>query len=299
MNGNPATRHLIVVGPTASGKTDLALRVAKATGAEIVSVDAFQIYRGMDVGTGKPTPEERGDILHHGLDVADPCTSFTVADYLKHAAGWIQRHPPVMIWVGGTGLYVSALLRGLSPAPPVPQEVRDELEGWPLHLLQDAIQKADPEWAATADLNNPRRIVRALGVARATGRPMSVWQRSRQPGLLADAPVFLYGRETAELRERIKKRIGNMIERGWADEVERLAGVAGWEESPSSRAIGYREVLAWKRGRMNLASCIDSIEKQTWQYARRQLTWFRHQCPATPLGPEPESEQQLLDWIHS
>jgi tRNA dimethylallyltransferase len=270
-------KNIIIVGPTASGKSSVAMELAQKVGGEVASVDAFQVYRGLDIGTGKVMPAEQQGIPHHLLDLVDPTEEFSVADYVKAAAGVAAHTGKPIIWAGGTGLYVSALLQGLTPAPPTPKDIQDQLSQRSPESLKEEIQRVDPVWSERADLNNGRRIIRALGVYMATGKPMSEWQQERSSGVLAGAKVFYLCPDPEVLRERINQRVTAMLEGGWIDEVRQLAAVHGWKNSQSSRAIGYFEVLLHAGGNMKLAECEAEIQKRTWQYARRQRTWFRKQ----------------------
>lgn len=279
-------KHLIIVGPTASGKSSLAIELAQRLDGEVASVDAFQVYRGLNVGTGKVSTSEMAGIPHHLLDIIEPLAEFSVAEYLHHAALLIGKTQRPLIWAGGTGLYVSALLDGLTPAPPTPLEVQQELNQRDLESLREEIIKVDPVWAEEADLENPRRIIRALGVYRATGRTMSDWQQERKPGLLAGASVFCLSPEPEVLRQRINSRVRAMLQAGWIDEVRRLLEIPGWRESQSARAIGYDEVSQHMSGEMTLEECQSEISLKTWQYARRQRTWFRKLENTISLGSE-------------
>jgi len=283
-------RHLLIGGPTASGKSELALRVAESIGAEIVSVDACQIYRGLDVGTGKLPVEERHGIPHHLIDICDPWEAFSVADFVQHAREVIRSTDGPLVWAGGTGFYFSALIEGLSPVPESPPEIRNEVAQLSEEERRAEVEAVDPEWAAGADLNNPRRVSRALEVFRATGIPLSQWQKKREPGPLDGLPLFYLCPEPETLRSRIDQRVADMLERGWPEEVTALAEEEGWESSQSFQAIGYAEVLRLIRREMDKEACLEEIRKQTWHYARRQRTWFKKMPDCRPLGNKPEEE---------
>ncbi|MEM6823084.1 MAG: tRNA (adenosine(37)-N6)-dimethylallyltransferase MiaA [Verrucomicrobiota bacterium] len=267
--------NIFIIGPTASGKSSLAIQLASELGLEICSVDAFQIYRGLDIGTGKVTRDEQDGIKHHLLDVVDPVEPFSVADYLGKAEHLINRSSRPFIWVGGTGLYYNALRKGLSPIPVTPAEIQEELSQWSLDELSSEVCKVDPKWAASADLKNPRRMIRALGVFRATGKPISEWQKIESRGPILEAKAFYLCPSSDELKSRIERRVFAMLENGWVEEVERLLKVNGWTASQSYQAIGYPEVSKLVQGRIGRQECLDEVTKQTWQYARRQRTWFR------------------------
>ena len=268
-----------VVGPTASGKTAIAIAAAHRLNGELVSVDSRQVYRHCDIGTNKPTLDELGGVHCRLLDVVDPGTPFTVADYHRlamAAVADVERGSRLPILQGGTGLYLRALLDGwnLGDAPPNPElraalEQRLELDG--VEALDAELRRIDPAAADRAQ-RNPRRMIRALEIHAVTGRPPSVARESDPPpwsttiiGL--DVPL-------AELDQRIGARVAQMIDAGWVDEVARIR-----REFPAADlqrlGHGYPELAAHLDGRLSLSEARDSTTRQVRQYARRQLTWFR------------------------
>ena len=268
-----------IVGPTASGKTAIAIAAAHRLNGELVSVDSRQVYRYCDIGTNKPTLDELGGVHCRLLDVVDPGTPFTVADYQRlamAAVADVERGSRLPILQGGTGLYLRALLDGwnLGDAPPNPElrvalEQRLELEG--VEALDAELRRIDPAAAERAQ-RNPRRMIRALEIHAVTGRPPSVARESDPPpwsttiiGL--DVPL-------AELDQRIGARVAQMIDAGWVDEVARIR-----REFPAADlqrlGHGYPELAAHLDGRLSLSEARDSTTRQVRQYARRQLTWFR------------------------
>ncbi len=277
MASNILDKHIIIVGPTASGKSALAIELARQVGGTVASVDAFQVYRGLNIGTGKVSATEMQGVPHHLIDLVEPVQEFSVADYLRAATSLVEATDQPIIWAGGTGLYVSALLDGLTPAPPTPKSIQEQLSARSTESLREEIQRIDPVWSERADLENPRRMIRALGVYMATGQPMSEWQQQRTPGPLAGAKVFYLCPDPEQLRERINHRVTAMLASGWQEEVRQLVQRHGWENAQSARAIGYHHVLNSVRGKLSLPECTAEIQKQTWQYARRQRTWFRKQ----------------------
>lgn len=271
---------VFILGPTATGKSAVALALARELGGVVCNLDAFQVYRGLDIGTGKPPVEERDGLPHELFDLAGPCDPFSVADYLRHASGVLDRYRGrnrPLIWVGGTGLYYRALRRGLTEAPATDPGVLQELESRPLAELQEEIRRVDPAWAGGADLANARRVLRALAVFRQTGRPISEWHRDPVSPLVPDGTAYLLQAAPGLLRERIAGRVAAMWEAGWPGEVRQLQQLPGWEGSSSSRALGYPEVAAWcgSGEGEGSAGVRERIVTRTWQYARRQLTWFR------------------------
>lgn len=296
---NPCS--VFILGPTATGKSSAASALAREVGGVVCNLDAFQVYRGLDIGTGKPVEEERGGSPHELFDLAGPCDPFSVADYLRHASGVLDKYRDTgrtLVWVGGTGLYYRALRLGLSEAPASDPEVLRELEAMPLAELQEEIRRADPEWAGGADLANPRRVLRALAVFRQTGRPISAWHRDPVRPLVPDAAAFLLQAEPGLLRQRISARVDAMWEAGWPGEVRRLMQLPGWEESTSARALGYPEVAAWcgtgGGAEDDAARVRGRIATRTWQYARRQLTWFRREPKLLPIEIDERSDSSLI-----
>ncbi|MEO0454234.1 MAG: tRNA (adenosine(37)-N6)-dimethylallyltransferase MiaA [Verrucomicrobiota bacterium] len=270
-------KHIGIIGPTASGKSGRALQYArpKAT-ARVISMDAFQVYRGMDIGTGKISSAVRDEIPHEMIDILDPMDSFSVADYIAHAKNLISELPEdtFCIWVGGAGLYFKALRDGLAPIPATDPAVLEDLEKMPHEEMVEEIKLVDPTWADAADLNNPRRVQRAFAVYCQTGRTMSSWQEEpSKPVVRFDEMIYLNpGAE--ELREKIDQRVEEMWESGWVQEVEALLAIDGWTESQSFQAIGYSEVALAINQVVTKEEAIDQIKSQTWQYARRQRTMF-------------------------
>ena len=268
-----------IVGPTASGKTAIAIAAAHRLNGELISVDSRQVYTHCDVGTNKPTQQELGGLRCHLIDVVNPGMAFTVANYQRLAmrtvsdAGLLGRLP---ILQGGTGLYLRALLDGwnLADAPPNPElraslEQRLELEG--AESLDAELRRIDPASADRAQ-RNPRRMIRALEIHAVTGRPPSVARQSEPPAwsttvIGLDVPV-------AELDQRIETRVTQMLDVGWVDEVARIREVFPGADL-RRLGHGYPELAAHLDGRLSLADARDSTVRQVRQYARRQLTWFR------------------------
>jgi tRNA dimethylallyltransferase len=288
-------RLLGLVGPTAVGKTALALEIAARTGAEVVSADARQVYRGLDVGTAKPTAEERRRVPHHCLDLVDPDESFDVARYRQAAATAIAdvaaRGRPVLL-VGGTGLYVRALVRGLcggAPAHPPLRAVLTELESRAPGPLARWAAVLDPEAARRIHARDAVRLVRAIEVALASGRRLSEWQRAHA---FADAPydVLLLGLVLPPdaLAARIEARVDDMLASGWLDEVRALAACVP-PEAPAWRTLGYRELREAVAGRVPLDQARAAAVQATRRFAKRQRTWFRREAGVVwrDAGAEP------------
>ena len=276
---------LILAGPTAVGKSELALSLARRLGGEIISADSMQVYRGMDIGTAKPTPAERALVPHHLIDLVYPDEPFSAARYAEKfakAAAGVAGRGRLPIVVGGTGLYIRAAVRPfLFPDAGARPGLRAELarlaaEIGPqaLHLRLAAV---DPEAAERIHPNDLRRIIRALEVYEATGRPISAWQRlfaRRQP---YETVFVCLTRERGELYRRIEARTERMIAAGFVEEVKSLLAAGYGRELPSMQGLGYRELCSYLHGECSLAEAVERIKKRTRHYAKRQLTWFRRE----------------------
>jgi len=277
-------RRLVIMGATATGKSELAMRLANEIGAEIVNADALQIYRGLDIGTAKPTPAMRCRIRHHLLDVCDPEERFSAGEYAQRATAVLddlRRRAKPAILVGGSGLYLRALLEGLSPLPASDPEVRRALEqrverhGLP--ALYAELERRDPATAQRLTPGDRQRIVRALEVERLSGRPLSSWIRDRPMGAepLAAAERMGLTLPRSILYDRIAVRVGKMIERGWVAEVEGLLRRGVGPQAPAFQAIGYRQLIRYLEGEWSLEEAVADITRATRRYAKRQQTWFR------------------------
>ncbi|MDR0532617.1 MAG: tRNA (adenosine(37)-N6)-dimethylallyltransferase MiaA [Verrucomicrobiales bacterium] len=270
-------KQLFIVGPTATGKSSLALAFAQECGGVICSADAFQVYRQLDIGTGKPTSGEQAVVPHYLINLRDPLESFSVADYLHEAVQALMVIPPgrPQIWVGGTGLYIRALREGLTLAPESDPVLVEQLSALPLASLQEQIRQLDPAWCASADLQNPRRIIRALAVTKVTGKPFSVWQQERSKPLMPQVNGVFLLPERELNRTLIATRVNRMWDDGWPDEVRGLLAIAGWRESQSAKALGYLLIADYLDGKLDKAECLEKIITLTGQYAKRQETWFK------------------------
>jgi tRNA dimethylallyltransferase len=272
---------LALVGPTASGKTEAGIRLAETLGAEILSVDSMLVYRGMDVGTAKPTAEQRARVPHHLLDLVEPSEPFSVAAFqaaARDAAQDVRRRGRRPLLVGGSGLYYRAVVDELQ-FPGTEPDVRHELEAEAEALggdeLYGRLRELDPVAASRIEPGNVRRTVRALEVAAITGRPFSSFAASWES--YPDERVRVAGIRIAPegLAERVERRVGDMLDAGWLDEVRILvaAGFGGW--LTSSQAIGYAELARHLAGELSLEEAVATTVKRTRALARRQMAWFR------------------------
>lgn len=274
-------RLIAIVGPTASGKSGAALELAERLGGEIVNADSRQVYRGMDIGTAKPSAEERRRVKHHLYDIADPAEPYSLALYLRQAKAVLDG-----IWsrgsfawlVGGTGQYLWALLENWQVPEVAPDEtLRAELaahaEEHGAEALHSRLRTVDPVAAERIDARNVRRVVRALEVYEHTGVPISTWQTRGQP----DFEYLLYGMrvEKDELHRRIDARVEAMFAAGFVDEVRALLGSGLPADAPAISSIGYGEVIEHLQGAISLADAVERTKLATRQLARRQAQWFR------------------------
>lgn len=284
---------LVILGPTASGKSAAALAVARRVGAEIVSVDSMQVYRGMDVGTAKPTPAERAQVRHHLIDVVEPDEPFTVARFVELAESVIadarQRGAPLVL-TGGTPLYYKALFDGLFGGPGADEAVRNRLRAFSGEELHRRLLEVDPASAARIHANDAKRLVRALEVFELTGQPISSFQTEwAAPARRHVATWVGLGWDKDALNRRINARVRSMMAAGWVDEVRALLARHGGALShTAAEATGYRELIEHQEGRMSLDDAVEQIKIATRQLARRQMKWFRRFPEVTWIaGNEP------------
>lgn len=285
-----------VVGPTASGKTGLAIEIAKEFGGEVVSADSMQIYKGMDIATAKPAPEEMQGIPHHLIDFAEPNKTYNVAEYVddaKRCIADIASRGKLPVIAGGTGLYVDSLLNGIDFAE-VPdnaqmrQQLKERMENEGSAVLLEELRKIDPETASVLHENNRGRIIRALEVYYLTGETISEQKRrSREKGSEYD-PLYIcieYN-DRQKLYERIEKRVDIMVSMGLLDEAEKYISLG--EETTAKQAIGYKELKPYFRNECTLEEALDNLKKETRHYAKRQLTWFRRNEDRFSVHPDTE-----------
>jgi len=279
----PARDSWFLTGVTASGKTRVALALAQTLGAEIISLDSMAVYRGMDIGTAKPTPEQQAIVPHHLIDIVDPEEDFSVAQYLDAAhakIAEIRSRRREVLFVGGTPLYLKALLRGLFQGPPADWELRREIEREVADIgsesLHARLEQIDPVAASAIHPRDQRRLIRAIEVYRATGQPISHQQLQFDEGRPAEeCRVFVLRRPREEQNARIDQRVEEMIERGLVDEVRRLTSNGRRLGRTASQAVGYREVIDHLAGKLDHEAMVRRIKTRTRQFAKRQGVWFR------------------------
>jgi len=275
-------RSIVLLGPTAVGKTKLSIELAKELNGEIISADSMQVYRGLDIGTAKPTMEERQGIPHHLIDIHNPDEEWTVSDFVEESQKLkvkIQNKGKLPIIVGGTGLYLWSLLEGFAfPISPADKELRGRLEELPTTTLYAQLSASDPKAAEKIHANDKKRIIRALEVFELTGKPISELQESRKPEAESRTRNYtLIGINLTreELYERINARIDNMIAQGLIGEVEGLLAKGYSKSLNSFQALGYKEVVEYLDGKWDKEQMVEELKKRTRNFARRQLTWFR------------------------
>ena len=280
-----APRVLCVVGPTASGKTKMAVALARRFGGEVVSVDSMQIYRGMTIGTAAPTAAEMEGVPHHMIAVADPAESWSVARFCQAADGCIQdilSRGKLPVLAGGTGLYLDALIRGDDFAPgsqggEVRLRLQRELREQGPEALLERLRTVDPETAGRLHLRDEKRILRALEIYEQTGEPMSLRDRRgrQRPDRYEAVYIGLSFRDREDLRQRIDRRVDDMVRQGLLQEVQDLLDSGLPRDATALQAIGYKQFLAVADGAATTDQAVEEVKLRSRQYAKRQLTWLR------------------------
>lgn len=273
---------MVLCSPTATGKTRLAVELAEAAEVEIVNADSLQVYRYLDIGTAKPTREERARVPHHLIDVVNPDEEFNAAIYAVQARAVIDRltraGKPVFV-VGGTGLYIRALLQGMIETPPADENIRNYYRGlrdrFGRQYLYGLLEQKDPQAACRINVNDTVRVIRALEVLDQSGQSIITLQRNH---LFADCPYEAckigLSVERAELKKRITARTAKMMEDGLVEEVRGLLAKGYRPDIKPLQSLGYKQVVDFIRGINNWERTLDLMNRDTWQYAKRQMTWF-------------------------
>ncbi len=279
-----AQAAIVILGPTASGKSDVAIRLAERLGAEVISADSMQVYKGMDIGTAKPPMEDLGRVRHHLIDVCAPDEPMTVARYCELAQRAYEeitaKGKPAII-AGGTGLYIDALTKGfLFPDTDADHALRQQLylkaaEEGGTEALHGELAEADPVAASRIHRNDARRIVRALEVLRKTGKPISELQAEAPESAGIPAAFYGLGADRKLIVERIERRVDDMMAKGLLEEVEGLVRLGYGKCKVAMQAIGYKELIAHLEGALSLDEAIAKIKAETRKYSKRQMTWFR------------------------
>jgi len=289
MKGQPPESHFlseplyVILGPTAVGKTEVGLHVAERLGAEIISADSAAVYRGMDIGTAKPTLEERARVPVHLIDVVEPDEPFTAAKFRElalEAIRDIQARGKRVLIVGGTGLYLRVLLHGFSLAPPpsdpaLRRHLQQQVQQEGLTALYERLQRIDPAAAARIHPHDAVRIMRALEVYEMTGKPISEWQSRAK----SELPALKFGLTMPRplLYRRINERVDQMMAQGFLQEVQNLLSKGYNRELPALKGLGYRYLIAYLMGEMGLDEAVQQWKRDTRRFAKRQMTWFRRE----------------------
>jgi tRNA dimethylallyltransferase len=284
---------ILIAGPTAVGKSEIALQLAEQIGGEIISADSMQVYRGLDIGTAKPSPADRARVPHHLIDVCDLTESFDAAQFIRLAkinVAEIQSRGKIPVFCGGTGLYFKAYLSGLGEAPPANPDLRAELDHTSFEALLRELRERDPAAYEKIDKQNPRRVIRAVEVIRLTGKKFSEQRAEWKSEVQSPKPksFFACSRQPADLHARINARVDTMFARGLVDETRELLKRGLAENKTAMQAIGYRQVVEHLRGERSLAETIELVKIRTRQFAKRQLTWFRRQLDPEWIELQPD-----------
>lgn len=274
-------QRYFLLGPTASGKTSVSLVLAEKLNAEILSLDSMLVYRGMDIGTAKPSVEERAPVPHHLIDVVDPNEEFSVKQYLDAAAeveADLFARGKAALYVGGTTMWFKALMFGLLEVPQASASIRQDLESalerGEIGALREELQSVDPAAWERIHENDTRRLQRALETYRQTGKPLSEWQSQWQAGGDLTAPVALLDWPREVLRARVVERFGQMLEAGFLEEVHAIQNGSGFGRT-AGKAIGYRQILDHLEGQCTLEDALQKGITKTHVLIRRQMTWLR------------------------
>jgi tRNA dimethylallyltransferase len=292
-----------VTGPTASGKSSLAVDLALELGTSVISADARQVYRKMDIGTAKISKDEMKGVPHYLLDICDPDQVFSAGRFLREADRVMEelfKKQPVLVMAGGSGLYLKAVWEGLDEMPPVPErirnEVNEEVEKYGLSRLLEELEKYDPLTFSGIDKANKRRVTRAVEFFRATGKPISQFR------LMVPKKDEIFhiriGLEVPReiLYERINERVEEMFRQGLPEEVKRLSDQFGYD-APGFATVGYSELIRYFKGECSFEEAKDKIKQNTRNYAKRQMTWFRKSKDITWFSPE--DRKGIFSFIHS
>lgn len=287
-----------LVGPTAIGKTELSLRLAEALDAEIMGLDSRQIYRGFRVGTAQPSERDKARVKHHLTDFLEPSERFSAGAFAKLAKGILAQHPEKnFLLVGGTGLYLQALTEGLPEIPEIPDEVKTRLKEFHeregLKACYELARELDPAAMERILESDTQRILRVIEVFWASGKKLSAWQLERKGGLGA-VPTFFLNQDRAALYAKIDCRAAAMFKNGWLEEVEALAKEVPLS-APAWNSLGYREILKLLSGALSKSECLELVQRETRHFAKRQITWFKHQTPAHQIDVSTFTTNEIFE----
>jgi len=299
-------KAVALVGATGVGKSELALEVARGRGMPIISCDSMQVYRGLDIGTAKPSPQDRRLIPHYLIDCVSLPDIFSAARWAIEAETIIRQKNSeglVPLIVGGTGLYLRALREGLAEIPDVDPDVRQrlrrevEIEG--IGALYERLMAVDTVTAERLNPSDSQRVMRALSVFESTGRPISAWTSASKGKKEIRCPVYVLEMKRDDLRQRLNQRFHHMLDAGWMEEVYWLLARNLPDSHPAMRAVGYRQLLTHARGECPIDLAIEQGITATRRYAKRQETWFRHQIPQAVSGDSARLGRILLGTVNT
>ncbi|WP_297445958.1 tRNA (adenosine(37)-N6)-dimethylallyltransferase MiaA [Desulfurobacterium sp.] len=289
---------IVITGPTAAGKTDFSIKLAKAIGGEIISADSMQVYRELDIGTDKISRDKMDGIPHYLIDVLRPDEYFSVADFVREADKAIREirsKGKFPLIVGGTGFYIRALLFGLSPVPSADEKVRKKLSKFSTEELYSRLKKIDPEYALKIHSTDRKRIVRALEVYELTGKPLSSFKLPEKPRY--DFYGYFLYRNRDELYRRINDRVDSQIERGLIEEAKKLLSYG--KDITAFQALGYKEMLPYIEGKVSLEEAVRNLKRRTRQFAKRQFTWFKKEKGFKWINLSEVQEEEVINIIKS
>lgn len=293
---------LVLTGPTATGKTKIGIELAQKLNGEIISADSRQVYKLMDIGTAKPTPQERKEAVHHLLDVVFPDETYSAGRFAREAEIIIEQilnRQKLPIIVGGTGLYLKSLIYGIFESPRVKEEIRKELrqeaEHYGLQNIYERLADIDPLTAGRISPKDRVRIIRALEIYEVTGRPISElqtqWKKKQKKYEFKTYGIIM---NRKKLYERINSRVDRMIEQGFLGEVKNLKQQGYSFELPALRTFGYLDFFNYLQGKVGLGEAIEKFKQGTRNFAKRQLTWFRHQLPLTWIDLDNQKPVEVI-----
>jgi len=288
-------KYLIVIaGPTAVGKTDLSISVAKHYNADIISCDSRQFYKEMKIGTAVPTTDELSQVKHHFIQNLSIQQSYSVGQFERDALAKIEelhREKDVIVMTGGSGLYVNAVCKGLDDFPHIPNEIREELNSHlrnqGIEALEKQLVELDPDYHKIVDKSNPQRIIRALEVCIASGKPFSSFRKQQEKKRNFKTIKIILNRDRDILYDRINRRVDMMMKEGLLEETEKLYK---YKDCNALQTVGYKELFAYFDGEWDLETAITEIKKNTRRYAKRQMTWFRKDPETLFFNPEEKNE---------
>ena len=294
-------KGLVIAGPTGVGKTDLSIKLAKLIGADIISADSAQIYKGMNIGTAKINIEEMQGVKHHMLDVVEPIKKYNVGDYQKNVDNILkekEKEKKNIIITGGTGLYISSITEGLSSLPTADSLLREELMKKDTDELYNELKAIDPEAALDIHKNNRRRVERALEVFKLTGEKFSVLSKKNIKGNNYSFLKVALERNRDVLYERINMRVDIMLEKGLSEEVRKLYEKYG-DNLRKINIIGYTQLIDYFNNNCTFEEAVENIKRDSRRYAKRQFTWFKNDSSYTWYNLDEMSEEEIIDKITS